>query len=125
MFSKNKIPTPVIGRAQVKGRPSQGPIVFLGSKFSHYTYCSLKYSYMCTLANHLKNDDYTHLYMVDSQFISESTSGYTDGPALHYVFAMSGESYANDDFDVPYDMLRVPYGITGLKIKNNFSHFSQ
>ena len=51
--------------------------------------------------------------MVDSQFISESTSGYTDGPALHYVFAMSGESYANDDFDIPYDMLSIPYGITG------------
>ena len=54
--------------------------------------------------------------MVDSQFISESTSGYTDGPALHYVFAMSGESYANDDFDIPYDMLSIPYGITGEKI---------
>lgn len=58
--------------------------------------------------------------MVDSQFISESTSGYTDGPALHYVFAMSGESYANDDFDIPYDMLSIPYGITGKTILELF-----
>ena len=70
--------------------------------------------------NRKKNDDYTHLYMVDSQFISESTSGYTDGPALHYVFAMSGESYANDDFDIPYDMLSIPYGITGETILELF-----
>ena len=70
--------------------------------------------------NRKKNDDYTHLYMVDSQFISESTSGYTDGPALHYVFAMSGESYANDDFDIPYDMLSIPYGITGKTILELF-----